>query len=239
MLIRFPRTVRYTPVTTETVASLSHPDCDGGVTFVVYQKSVETAFSNRVTRTATGAAHCARTGAEIPAMSWTDDMERAFTQLKAEARLAPASYRVKREIKIAFGLALVVLTMVSISIWYNADRMIAGLGDDDARVAAVAAAPAVGDYVLAADPELSRNARGVEETQFHWYVLRSVTDEAVELQADPAPRGWVSGVVEQDPARFTGDTLTVPREAFLTGGWMDIGDASVRVVNAIAARDAN
>ena len=236
-MISFPRTIRYTPVATETVAALAHSDCDGGVTFVVYQKSVETAFSNRVTKTATGAARCAATGTEIPAMAWTDEMERDFARIKAEARLAPTSYRVKPEIKRMFAVLAVVLTLVSIGIWYHTDNMVAGIGDDKARVAAVAAAPAVGDYVLIADPELSRNARGVEETRFHWYVLRAVTDEAVALQADPAPWGWISGIVDQDPARFTGETLTVSRASFLKDGRMDVGDASVPVVNAIAAHD--
>lgn len=228
-MIRFPRTIRYEPVLTETVSTLSHPDCDGGVTFVVYQKSVETAFSNRTTRATTAAARCARTGTEIPAMAWTDAMERALEGVRARATLAPASYRIKPEVKWGFAAGAVALTLASIGTSYWVDNLVGGLEDGDARVAAVAAAPAAGDYVLASDPGGSSDG----EPRYHWYVLRSVTDEAVRLQPDPAPWGLDLGATPPDLRRFTGATVTVPREGFLQDGRIELPEGSVPVWNAL------
>lgn len=232
-MIRFPRTIRYTPIATETRPGLSHPDCPGGgVTFVVFQKSVETAFSDRTTATTTGAARCTATGADLPAIGWTDEMERDFERVRAAAPLAPASYRVKPEIKRAFAIGAVVLTLLSVGIWYGVDVFVGDIDAANARVAALAADPRPGDVFQAYDPTASTTGGDDPVTQYRWWIVRRITDDALDIQADAQPSDFSPSEPDLDVGAFSGATMTVQRAGFLTDGYIDIGDESVRVPNA-------
>ncbi len=226
----FPNTIRYTPVTTETRPGLTHPDCPGGVTFVVYQKSVETAFSNRVTATTTGAARCTTTGADLPAVGWTDEMERDFERIRSAAPLAPASYRVKPEIKRLVAVLLVVLTLASVGIWYWASAFVGNIGTAHARVFALAADPRPGDVFQAVDPTTTEG--DAPAVQYRWWVVRRITDDAVDVQADAQPSSFTPAEPDLDAGAFSGPTMTVQRAGFLSDGRFDLGDESVQVVNA-------
>lgn len=235
-MIRFPRTTRYTPVASETRPGLAHPDCPAGVTLVVYQTSVETAFSNRTTARTTVSARCTGSGADLPVVGWTDEMARDAERLRADARLAPTSYRVKREIKIAFGVGAVVMAIVTAVGWMRLDGFIADIGTADARVLALAADPRPGDVFQAYDAEASTTTGDHPVTRYRWWVVRRVTGDAVDVQAEAEPSPFIAAEPDLDAGAFSGPAVTIPRTGFLSDGRFDLDGESVAVVNAGQSR---
>lgn len=226
-------TYRYVPIATETVASLSHPDCaGGGVTFTLFQKHRVTDISTRVTRTVTGAARCASTGQEIPVMAWTHEMERTFQALKARAPIAPPSYRMEPLVKRALLGGMLAVAVLGVGFMAVASIRVGGLEEAEPRIAAVEAAPAVGDLVKVATADDGQPALLDPDTRFRWYVLRAVTDDAVTLQAYETTASPSFDAPDLRPDGFTGPTETVPRDGFLQTGMLDLSGQPALVLDA-------
>ena len=222
-----PVTVRYRPVAEHAEPTLWPPACAGrGVTFVLLQEHTWSPFTVRTTRRVTGAAHCTATGEWIPAMAWTAEMEQAFLKARKTVRLAPASTRLQRRFVRILAVALAVAIPVLGAILWAATRPnpyeLAKV-----RVAAVAAAPAVGDLVQAQDP-----AAPAGTLHLRWFIVRAVTPEAVALQAAPEESAGDYTVPDLGPDAFTGPSVSVPRAAFLADGFLGAPGPMCIVLNA-------
>lgn len=208
------KTIRYTPVAVETMPGLSHPDCPGGgVTFTVFQKTVETPLSVRTTATTTGAARCATSDDDLPVVSWTDEMEYAFERLRATAPLAPTGFRWTHAGTLVLRIFLIAIPLLAL-VFVGADLAAAflvptSLETAQARVDAVAAAPAAGDLLQLDDSE------DASAPAYRWYVVRSIDAATVELQGYDARSVSDFAVPDLAPDHFTGPTLSVPRAGFL------------------------
>lgn len=229
----------YVPATTERflilqevpAPTIAHPECAGGVTFVLYQRVTESGVGRRVTGTVTGAARCSASGAWVPAMAWTDDMERAFRHAAGTAPKRPAGYRFHRRFLVIAGVTAVVLAAALAGLWRV---MLGGPGTyaaAQARVAEVAASPEVGDRVLVSTPDVAGEGGAV------WHVVREAAPEAVRLQAYREATLVDYGRPDLDPGGFTGPALSVSPEAFLRDGLLGLPGLPYPVLNAAPADD--
>ena len=224
-----PVTVRYEPVAEEDAPTLWPPACAGrGVTFVLFQKHTESPYAVRATRTVTGAARCTASGEWIPAMAWTAEMERAFLDLRAATPVA-ASRRFQRRFVVSAAVALAVaVPLIGGMLWVGTRPN--GYERAQTRIAAVAAAPSVGDAVQAPDPAAPPGTLALR-----WYVVRSVAPAAVAVQAAAATSEDAYAEPDLDPGDFTGPTLRIPRAAFLLDGFLGAPGAPAVVTNAFDA----
>lgn len=227
------KTYRYSPVAEETVRDLSHPDCSGGeVTFTVFQKTVETPLSVRTTATVTGAARCAGSGQELPVVSWSDEMERAFQRVRAAAPLAPTSFAWTPQGRLVYRIFLFGIPLLAVlfgAALALSSRMIpTALETAQERVDAVAAAPKAGD-LLQLDDGGSASAPA-----YRWYVIRSVGADTVELQGYDERSVSDFAVPDLAMSRFTGSSLSAPRAGFLDDHVVRTADRPILVVNASA-----
>lgn len=223
----------YVPIREETVPGLSHPDCPGqDVTFVVYQKTTESGARSRVTRTLTGAAFCTGSGAWIPAMAWTAEMERAYRTAAADAPRMPPSSRWKRRFVVIVSTAAAIAALAILGLFWVADLLPGQMNPyeaSQARIAAVRAAPSAGDFVQANAPD--------PRVPVRWYVVRAVTPDAVELQAQAETRAAPVQFETPDPTAFTfsGETLRIPRASFLNDHRFGEYDLMMVVFDALPA----
>lgn len=218
-------TARYTPVGEHSEPTLWPPVCaERGVTFVLFQKHTESPFVIRTTRTVTGAARCTATGDWIPAMAWTAQMEQSFLGAKATARAVPASLRLQSGFVRILAVALPVGVLIAAALVWFATRP-NSFQQAEARIAAVAAAPAVGDVV---------QVQLVRDTAV-WYVVRAVTPVEVRVQsADYASTGTTPV-----PSDFPGSLISIPRAAFLADGFLGAPGPMSVVRNAFPADARN
>ncbi|MEM0962509.1 MAG: hypothetical protein AAGK21_08255 [Bacteroidota bacterium] len=206
----------YVPVAEETIGSLTHTSCpNGGITFTLLQRTVDSGFIYKATEKASGIAVCASSGEEIPPMAWTEDMEHAFEALQARTDLV-AETRVSIWGKLLFGLAAFLIVAIPVGLYTATSDT--SYEDQQARIEAVLSSPAVGDYLETNSGDLSdRTTMNFEQKQ--WYVIRELGAEIVTLQA----YGETFDVYDRDPfdapdlspAGFTGETIEVPSESFL------------------------
>ena len=230
--VSIPTTSSYVPIADEAFPELRHPSCAGGVGFVAFQVHTESRLSRRVTRKVTGAAYCAETGDWIPVLGWTREMERAFRDLSRRAPRAPTSRTFTRRFwgLMAF-IALVFALAAAAMVWvWNT------YGDESEnsytraveRVEAVAADPSPGDRVAVTSPD--------DPALALWYVVRDADGGRVEIQAYDSSVGSVFELPDLDPARFTGATLTVDADDFLTDSFLGTPEQTL-VLNALPADD--
>lgn len=226
----------YLPIAEESFPALSTPSCEDGVTFTVFQKHVDTGIARKAHARVTGTAHCTSTGEEIPAMAWTDAMERTFESLRARTPVE-TSTTLSTVGKGLTALLVVLLIAVPAGIWMEASDT--SFADHQASLDAVTTAPSVGDYIQTSGGDLADPA-SIDMMQKQWYRIDDMTDETVVLQ----PYNETFGTAESDPfaepdldpARFSGPTVEVPRAGFLRGGSLiDDPRSSYRISDAVDA----
>ena len=230
--VSIPKTSSYVPVADEAFPEIRHPSCPGSVGIVAFQVHTETRLARRVTKQLTGAAYCTETGAWIPVLGWTREMERAFRDLARRAPRAPTSRTLTRRFwgLMAF-IVLVVALAAAAMVWvWNTY----GDGGENSytraveRVEAVAADPSPGDRVAVTAPDAPALTL--------WYVVRDTSDASVEIQAYEGPVEGAFDLPDLDAARFTGPTLTIDADDFLADSFLGTPDQTL-VLNAVPADD--
>lgn len=152
--------------------------------------------------------------------------------LRATAPLAPTGFQWTRAGKLVLrifliGIPLVTLVFGGIAVALSI-LVPKPLEAAQARVDAVAAAPAAGDLLQLDDGD------NASAPAYRWYVVRSVDAATVEIQGYDALS--VSDFAAPDLAadHFTGPALSAPRAGFLDDHVIRTADRSLLAVNASA-----
>lgn len=167
------RTLRYLPLARKTDPRLRHPECPGeGVTFVLYQKEIQTPFWTRLTRAVAAEARCARTDRRIPVMAWTDEMERAARVALSDPPRRASRFQFKPNALRVFAATAAVLLVTTAVIWARLPT--ARVPDAAARIATVAADPSPGDRLRTETPGTPGSGR--------WWVIQAVSTDSIAIR---------------------------------------------------------